>query len=544
MGSPTVINMIKEWIRDCTDSHQSCRLPEFLSLPTRLIDIGDGASPIPRLVITDSGKWRQECKEVLPRYIALSYCWGSKKDLDKAPYVTTTSSTLRDHMQALPMDKLPKTVLDAIHLTRRLELRYLWVDNLCIIQGHDEEAHEDWRKESSRMANVYGGAWLTIVASWARSMHDGILLTRPSEPSLGIEIGLRSLENPTCRGKIKLVPRPPQRSPNVDSTDEPLYYRGWALQERILSTRVLICNRDQLAWECQSRCLTESGFQMWSIGAIRLHPNFNKLARSDPQYFRNTWHCIITEYSHRSITNSSDKLPAIGGLAKHLHVLYPDEYLAGMWKESLLDDLLWFHEDVDFHQRKDTSLSPPRSKPATYRAPSWSWASVDGSVRWPHSGQYSPEKYKSQVLNFGITPQGNDAFGEVSAGYITVRGPTSKVPDTLKQKLLEQRPSKGGTRKYEIISGYFSGISGFVMDVQSEGHSLLEVLGQERADAMDFFLLEIREDIAMILSSNTLQSLSDDHDDSETHCFERVGVIDMWGHAREFSWNNTVCVLV
>jgi hypothetical protein len=41
-----------------------------------------------------------------------------------------------------------------------MDIRYLWIDALCIIQ-HDEE---DWDAESKRMANIYRQSFLTVAA--------------------------------------------------------------------------------------------------------------------------------------------------------------------------------------------------------------------------------------------------------------------------------------------------------------------------------------------------------------------------------------------
>ncbi|KAF2031440.1 HET-domain-containing protein, partial [Setomelanomma holmii] len=73
------------------------------------------------------------------------------------------------------MNLIPKTIHDAIIFTRKLGVHFLWADSLCIIQGDVE----DWNRQSSMMADVYGGAWLTIAASWGVSMQDGIFLSRP-----------------------------------------------------------------------------------------------------------------------------------------------------------------------------------------------------------------------------------------------------------------------------------------------------------------------------------------------------------------------------
>lgn len=88
-------------------------------------------------------------------YIALSYCWGSTN-----PAVTTRHN-LKERVKEIPFSDLPRTVHDAITVTRRLGIRFLWVDVLCIAQ--DSINGEDWVHESSRMADIYGNAYLTIV---------------------------------------------------------------------------------------------------------------------------------------------------------------------------------------------------------------------------------------------------------------------------------------------------------------------------------------------------------------------------------------------
>ena len=55
-------------------------------------------------------------------------------------------------------------------MTRRLGLRYLWIDSLCIIQ----DSLKDWRQEASKMAFIYKHATIVIAASRARDAYDGL----------------------------------------------------------------------------------------------------------------------------------------------------------------------------------------------------------------------------------------------------------------------------------------------------------------------------------------------------------------------------------
>ncbi|RMZ86256.1 hypothetical protein DV737_g60, partial [Chaetothyriales sp. CBS 132003] len=315
------------------------------------------------------------------------------------------------------MAHLPRTIQDVIFLIRRLGIRYLWVDSLCIIQGNDLAARADWERESSLMAEVYGGATLTIAAASGRSVNDPLFPPRCQHAREHVAIGLES-EDQKLKGTIFLH-KSSQRF--VDSVDEPLYRRGWVLQERVLSPRVLICNRDQLAWECNCQSLTESGHQMESIGAMRLDAEIRRKAESLRGVLYDTWQCLITEYSARSLSVTMDKLPAIAGLAKKFHEHHGDTYLAGCWKQSILDDLLWAHEKIAH------GPSHRRTKPTEYRAPSWSWASVDGNVRWPLAPNNRKEQYYAELLDHHIDTKPDKPFGLVTGGWITIRGPLARA---------------------------------------------------------------------------------------------------------------------
>ena len=84
------------------------------------------------------------------------------------------------------------------------------------------------------------------------------------------------------------------------------------------------------------------------------------------------WHKIVSEYSHLALSVECDRLPAIAGLARQTETCKTGKYLAGLWEDSLAEDLLW---------RVDEPLQGrPRRRPKSYRAPTWSWASVNGKA--------------------------------------------------------------------------------------------------------------------------------------------------------------------
>ena len=136
---------------------------------------------------------------------------------------------------------------------------------------------------------------------------------------------------------------------------------------------------------------------------------------SPKESFELRWETILQQYSRRQLTYPSDKLPALSGLASHYARLTDNGYLAGLWREDLAQLLLW-------------SLDPqiaPRPLPPQYRAPSWSWASLDGQVLMPISRSSKPPSLR--VLEASTKPSGLDPLGAVQSGHLKVSGLMLKI---------------------------------------------------------------------------------------------------------------------
>ncbi|KAH7409843.1 heterokaryon incompatibility protein-domain-containing protein [Phaeosphaeria sp. MPI-PUGE-AT-0046c] len=601
MMSKEVVDMIHHWMETCLTSHASCRPLQIATIPTRLIDIGDSHTPA-RVILTGSLVQPENSCKSPPKYVALSYCWGKSDETNREAFTPTTSSTLAAHMKSLPIKSLPRTIVDAIILTRTLRLQYLWVDSLCILQGNDPMARADWSKESAIMSDVYGGAVITIAAAWGSSMHAGIVVQRPSITSSDVTIGLQTTTEPMLKGTIQLTKEMHQ---DTDPMDQPLYNRAWTLQERMLSTRVLICNRDQLIWECQSRCFTESGLQPRSLGAKRLDAAL--IAKLNPTaetttggsesvawVFRDTWKRIVTDYCLRGLSEPGDKLPAVAGVAKRLHALRPtqdDVYLAGLWTHSLLDDLLWIHCEVDDRDRpsydqqtsrqqtsrqQTSRQQTSRRKPSVYRAPSWSWAAVDGPVHWPnhYRSPSQPKYFHSTLLKYSVRPMaGSDSFGGIASASITLRGPLWKLPESLRQLICSQNPKDDNENRYRRLPAPFDYIRRPHMDVDTADCSLIAGRNQSYISGCDLFFLKIFNVISIVLcspreakakSSSSLEAtlpdvkmdtLEDSGIGSDSRTYQRLGLVYAWDKGlpyeryKEYSqtwklYKDTICTIV
>ncbi|KAL8366090.1 hypothetical protein RB595_004731 [Gaeumannomyces hyphopodioides] len=408
-GSPEQLRLALGWIDTCTREHENCR-PSSSShdfVPSRLLDVSDPS--LLKLVEPSTIHLRPES------YIALSYCWG--KQTQEAAYVTTPEN-LAQRKHGFSERELPPTVRDAAVTTRGLNVRYLWVDALCIMQGPSPEARADWEAEAGRMSDIYNGACLTLVAAAAGSVYEGLFHSIQRNRASYTEVVLRSTLRPEYNGAVRLGRHQKyQRSAMM----MPLYGRGWALQERVLSRRLLIYNSDQIVWECQQAKETESDASMAGLYSMRL-PAGDGVGSATAAELRECWDTLVRDFCNCDISIESDKLPAIAGLARALHSMGGmggDKHLAGMWRSCLVDGLLWATQPV-CRQKRGIDSEVKTGLPARYRAPSWSWAAVDGPLK---AYPFNLGRRYFRVLGCVVTPRGRDDFGEVSNGVLKVRGP-------------------------------------------------------------------------------------------------------------------------
>ncbi|KAH7085965.1 heterokaryon incompatibility protein-domain-containing protein [Paraphoma chrysanthemicola] len=388
---------MKKWFRTCVEGHTFCKTASmvdeaFQPLPKRVIDVGTDGSSLLRL-FPSSG--------ALGQYAALSYCWG------KAQTFTTTAETFAQRCRGFTLEMLPQTIRDAVVVTRQLCLRYLWVDAICIIQGD----LADWVEESSKMAQVYGNAAITISATCSPDTITGLFRKRWSTDRGAVT--LKSMCSSSDKtGTMFISAKLGSVSDALDGAV--LNTRAWCLQERVLSRRIIHFAQDQMYWECQEQLYAEDGLVVPSSSGLK---QSLRSASSDPwQTVVRNWHIIVDAYSRRNLSHLSDKLPAISGLARIIHDQKKAEYLAGFWREDLPFALLWFAD----------SMSDTTTQPATqWRAPSWSWASLDGPI--------SSQGNRANVVTFeavidqaifvscNLTNKRGDAFGELVAGSLKLK---------------------------------------------------------------------------------------------------------------------------
>jgi hypothetical protein len=175
-------------------------------------------------------------------------------------------------------------------------------------------------------------------------------------------------------------------------TNSPLASRGWCLQERHLSPRILhVYHKQVWVWECDFRVRgANSSGLVYSSDVTddtlswRKQTLTRSISLSRDQLF-DCWHKLVADYTKRRLTNRSDRLPAISGVARRLQPLLSCAYHAGTW-ESDIFGLLWYSGTVLTTPTKrpkpsHTFLVENRIKDP-FDTPTWTWAASKKPVRF------------------------------------------------------------------------------------------------------------------------------------------------------------------
>ena len=312
--------------------------------PTRLVDIGssDGTEP-PRIV-----PGARCLDHENPGYIALSYCNGL---VPPSPPWRLTTHTKAMFEERLPLHLFPQTLQDAMEWTRRLGDRFIWIDNLCIIQ----DSTEDWTREAARMASIYGSATVTLVAA-AGSIYGGMTDRRNPLRNSACRLNPRTEAAETATQVFLL----PSGQKGLFQEAIPTESRGWCHQEDILSPRLVRFSLKNVDWQCLGDRARLSRAQ----GLARLDGH-----KAHQRYL--LWYAFIECYSNKQLSFPEDKLTAFSGIAAMKTT--GGTYVAGICKDDVWAGLLWARDDLQLFKN-------PGHRYSEFVAPSWSWASLDVPV--------------------------------------------------------------------------------------------------------------------------------------------------------------------
>ncbi|KAL8689103.1 MAG: hypothetical protein Q9218_005151 [Villophora microphyllina] len=442
----------KSWLNDCLMNHHTCRTEHTISRaghtrqPARFIDVGasDGKFDC-RLYLTSQHDRPLE-------YVALSHRWGG------ASVLKLTKTTFGTMCSNIRLELLPPTFRDAVSITRKLGYRYLWIDSLCIIQDDPS----DWYRESQCMASVYASCVFTIAALWGTDSNAGCFIERNPLTTQACCVGdwpggkLFATSENRNRGQILDLVRP-----------EPLFERGWVLQERLLSPRTIYYGPWELHWECREREANETTPDQVTFGwqGRSLKERLSDLAefaktsqRRLPGMGRDlvkgyhddtytsayeVWTAIRDSYWNSSLTFHSDSLIAISGIASTIEDATWMTYASGLWLEFFPVEILW-------------SVRNPSETSRAFLCESWSWANVKGAKLAP----FDRRLLSKRGCNIRISIEPRERRMSWSVGYPGASGYVLTVRGLLFHTTLERNsfgtmlPQDSRLRRYRFLPDF------------------------------------------------------------------------------------------
>ena len=455
-SSPACLSVGAEWLKSCYENHPKCSVEHKQQsyLPTRVINVGDHSTH-PFLHISGH--------EEIGSWVALSYCWGGVSTC------ILTKNRLAELQRGLLLKDCPRTIHDAILITRALGVKYLWVDALCIFQSPQDKtqisqddiqsSNDEWVTEAPKMAEIYRDAVVTIAATASPSVSTGILGKRrsPSSCSLpwripssnSMEYGSRDIQSQAGSPRVYVSC---ERKPWDDVLGIQQSYwdgRGWTMQENLLASRTLAFTSQQMVWECSSLWTVESECSPPAMGNTNLFTDLNDIAmqrvalsssqrgsqlegRLRRQSY-NLWYTIVTRYSQRNLSYVADKLPAIAGLAKRVELALHDNYCAGLWRNDLLIGLLWY------------SLDDKAGPSPVYLGPSWTWAAIPSTlIRWKGE-EFEDYMELARVESVDLEHHHpRNIYGQIKYAKLEITAPYYRL-ERLKTEASERSGSESGS---------------------------------------------------------------------------------------------------
>ncbi|KAJ2981281.1 hypothetical protein NUW58_g6727 [Xylaria curta] len=428
--------MVKNWLRTCEGEHKKCvpnEGPFNVDLSFfRCIDVEDMCiTPVP----------------ITSQYVALSYKWGECK-----PFLLLKPN--KDDLFAKDglrrnWDLVPKTIRDAIDFVRSVDCRYVWVDQLCLIQDDDD----DRGTGISAMDLVYEQAYFTIIAGSGTDADSGLP---------GVKEGTRSSSQQVTSEVLPGVSLVLRHTMQDIVSQSEYHQRGWTFQEYYLSRRKIIFIDDTIYFKCREKCWQELEDGL--------------LVRSDPTEEQgqalhkpsgDIYHLLgqlLNKYTTRELKMPTDYVFAMAGVCRRLADYADCSLLFGI-PVPALDWFLLFYPNKNGLRRREIF-------------PSWAWSGWYGQVYYNYG---SGNVTKWVASSTWITWYKREPSGELAMVWDKAERQTSRVNELFahlcdvsrvepsRERVSEQTKRQYATLQFWTISANFTlrGID------QEEGEKLM-----------------------------------------------------------------------
>jgi hypothetical protein len=346
LSSEIDISRLNKCAAFCEDNHEGvCHgAPGFESLPaaSSLIFLG-----------VQNHCLVQTSRQIKAKYITLSYVWGQTLGKVKLKKSNVNELKQKKSLINLQVDScIPKTILDAINLTRAMNIPYLWVDRLCIIQ--DEPTH--MTLQLSQMASIYTNSYFTIVAADGPNADFGLPGSGPHPPRRCLDLSFE------FKKALKLA-----IEFTSESKDSPWPTCAWTFQERALSRRTLVFADNTVYWNCRSVVWYENRLAEPDQITTNLDSSKDNGFRPGHPLSLQVWPDLklyfahVKEYSSRNLILETDAANAFAAMTTSLSRTFPKGFFFGIPEFFFDIGILWIEAEG------------ARSLKRREYFPSWSW---------------------------------------------------------------------------------------------------------------------------------------------------------------------------
>jgi len=375
-------NKLRKWMDHCDTKHRSCAhkaldplFPDDMKI--YLIDI-------PNLCLIQA--------TTAETYVALSYVWGG------VPQFRTIKSNLSDLLNQYSLRKIQNSIAnvirDAAAVVAEMQIQYLWVDSLCIIQDDATFKHS----QISAMAVIYNRATATIIAASGKDANANLSMTGSNkeiwdlsrEGTRGPELAILNKINKSCYNR-----------------------RGWTYQERLLSRRRIYFYEGKVYFECGAGFYGEQSVLdlkeiPWSntshfktvhpriydinIPSSKDQPNYRARLHRDiwPMHMNfdswdigfKFWREVVEEFSTKDLTFERDAFDACLGVFTAFETYSEWPILYGLPIPLFHIALLWIPIRGSSPSRRTGKQDHEQSEIDVF--PSWSWIGWTGRVSLDH----------------------------------------------------------------------------------------------------------------------------------------------------------------
>jgi Heterokaryon incompatibility protein (HET) len=337
-------SIVRDWLHLCETKHRPCSSLLRQRSPSALTLINGCARRLEKH--TDS-----------PKYVALSYVWGSR------PPVMSS----KEHEFHFPI-RLEQVIEDAMTVCKKVGITYLWVDRYCISEESGKR-----QEEIAMMDRVYAGAQFTIIAAAG------------DDPSYGLP-GISRKRRKQPRAHVSgFHLATTLGSPKSLTHSSKWITRGWTFQEEILSPRRLFFTDSQIYFECQESKFQETVEYLPKerfSGCDTLVASGARVSSQEERFWSLKPFDAIEIYSRRELSRPNDILNAMLGVLRAIAERKENPMLhfwgipvkivpEGHSKLAAFLSHLWWNP----------------MKPTTRREgfPSWSWTGWFGEICWDGS---------------------------------------------------------------------------------------------------------------------------------------------------------------